>query len=449
MDSGLDVSTSLKVCIAQSLANVSSTMPTHKGISMIFSEKKSMGDVEYLAACPGCCSKNLIELEPEGEHKIFLTDSDEMLVTTGLSGCEKCGLSFLNPRMSKKKLFEYYAKQSRIPRQSIQADSAFAVLMELQIDEIERFKPIHKGMRVLEIGCAEGFFLQRLEKRANDKLELYGVEFSEKYVTQAKSLLQGLQIFETPLEETEFGELKFDLIILRHVLEHLGNPVECLKKIRCIMAPQSVMYIEVPDSRDIDPGISRFYHHEHLLYFTSHVLNSYLLAAGFQPLVCERFDTNPMGSGFSYAVIRAVSAASMPSDLEEFPGHAKSVYLENKMRINVRLESLLAPVRERLHQLIAAKNRIGLFGAGPHTMDLLERLEVENFRWSMVFDNNPSKQGKSIRGIPILKPNEYNLKSVDCVLISSSEFENEMAAQVRSLAGTQLEVITIYNKDAS
>lgn len=409
----------------------------------------SLGDIEYLAACPGCGSENLTVLEPGVEHKIFLTDADEMFVTTGVCGCEQCGLTFLNPRMGQQKLFEYYAKQSRIPRESIQVDSPFAVLMELQIDEIEKFKPIKKGMRVLEIGCAEGFFLQSLEKRANDKLRLYGVELSEKYIEQAKRLLPDVTVFETPLEETEFGVFEFDLIVLRHVLEHLGNPMECLKKIRSILAPQGVLYIEVPDSQNTDPSVSRFYHHEHLLYFTSQILNSYLISAGFQPLVCERFDANPMGSGFSYPVLRAVSAASKSTVLETFPGYATKVYLENKIRNNAYLESLLAPVRQRLHELKATQLNIGLFGAGPHTMDFLEFLKVENIQFAKIFDNNPNKQGKFMRGIPIVKPDESALKSVDCVLVSSAEFETEMVAQVRSLVGTQVEVITIYANDAS
>jgi len=408
-----------------------------------------MGDVHFLAVCPGCSSENLTTLQPEREHKIFVTDAEEMSVTTGVWGCDRCGLTFLNPRMGQKKLFEYYSQQSRIPRESIHADSPFAVLMEMQIDEIERFKPICNGMRVLEIGCAEGFFLQSLEKRSNGKLNLYGIELSKKYINQAKRLLNDVQIFERPLEETDFTMLEFDIIVLRHVLEHLSNPMDCLKKIRSIMAPQGILYIEVPDSRNTDPSISNFYHHEHLLYFTSEILNSYLRAAGFKPLLCERFDANPIGSGFSYPVIRAVSSPDQPSSLENFPGHAKRIYLENMTRNKAHLESLLAPVCQRLQELIANKNSIGLFGAGPHTMDLLELLDVENIQWSKIFDNNPSKQGKSMRGIPIVKPDKDSLNSVDCVLISSAEFEREIATQLRSMTVPKTEIITIYETYAS
>lgn len=406
-------------------------------------------DVETIAECPGCGGENLTILEVQSDHKIFLTDADELTVTTGVCGCESCGLTFLNPRMGQKKLFEYYTKQSRIPRSHIEAASPFAAHMDLQIDLIEKVYSIKGGGRALEIGCAEGFFLQALEKRAQGKMHLYGVELSEKYVEQARKQLPEVVIFETPLEKTNFKELKFDLIIMRHVLEHLSRPMECLQKIREILAPGGALYIEVPDSNKIAPSVSRFYHHEHLLYFTPQVLNNYLTSAGLQPVVCERFVDNPAGSGFSYPVIRAVGAGSVPKPLRTLPGHARSVYLENMAMKDFYLSSLLAPVLLRLQNNMANNSSVGIFGAGPHTMDLLELLEDEEVVWSKIFDNNPNKQGKTMRGIPIVKPDLNTLQSVDCVLISSAEFEDEMVVQVRTLVGTQVEIIRIYGNDAA
>lgn len=411
--------------------------------------KNTQGDIEFLSACPGCHSETLTVLVQESERKIYITDADEMIVTFGVCGCEQCGLTFLNPRMGPRKLFEYYAKQSRIPRLSIKHGSPFALLMEIQIDVIEKYKPIKKGMRILEIGCAEGFFMQALQNRTNEKLELYGVELSEKYIEHAKKLLPEMVVFQTPLENIEFGDKTFDLIVLRHVFEHLSNPMECLKKIRSILTLEGLLYIEVPDSEKVNTSISHFYHHEHLLYFTPQILNSYLAANGFQSLLCNRFEDNPIGSGFSYPVIQSLSKVSTPNPLENFPGYAKSIYIENDA-LNVSfLDSILGPVRQRLNELKIAKKTIGLFGAGPHTMDFLKLMESETIHWSKIFDNNPSKQGKFMLGIPIVKPDENTLITVDCILISSQEFEMEMVEQIRSLVDSNVEIITIYNRHDS
>lgn len=408
---------------------------------------QSNGQTEILAVCPGCGSVDIGIFAPPTEYKIFLTDADEMPVTTGVSGCGQCGLTFLNPRMGQQALFSYYSKQSRIPRDSIDVDSPFAVLMEMQIDFISKFKPLDEIRAVLEIGCAEAFFLQSIKARTDKEVRLYGVELSEKYIQQALKLLPEVTLYEKPLEEVDFGEIKFDLIVLRHVFEHLSNPADALEKIRSILSPNGILYIEVPDSQNADPSVSRFYHHEHLLYFTVPVLDSYLKTSGFKPLAGERFTENPVGSGFSYPVIRSVSTAGSRVVFEAVPGYAREVYLKNQERNSEYIAYLLAPVRKRLLELSKEGKRLSLFGAGPHTMDLLELLE--GIQWNKIFDNNPDKQGKFMRGIPIVKPDDNSLKSVDCVLISSGEFEREMIAQVNSLVGREVEVIPLYGSNVT
>lgn len=410
-------------------------------------EDNKFCDVEYVSDCPGCGNSDVSILESPSTHNIFLTDADEMCVTTGVCGCERCGLIYLNPRMGQKKLFEYYAKQSRIPRASLDLSSPFAALMELQLDVIENIKPIGIGQRVLEIGCAEGFFLKCFDKRCNSEAELYGVELSEKYISQAKANLPQATIFETPLEATDFRGIQFDFIILRHVFEHLSAPVECLKIIRSLLAPGGVLYIEVPDSQDMPPVVSRFYHHEHLLYFTPKVLNTHLASNGLKTLVCERFEGNPVGSGFSYPVIRSVSVASESQIAPMLIGYAREIHEKNDSQHKAYIDSLLSPVRFRLKQLIGGKREIGIFGAGPHTMDLLDLLAEDHISFVKIFDNNINKHGKYMSDIPIVKPDQLSLKSIDCVLISSAEFEKEMIAQVRELAGTHVEIIAIYNND--
>lgn len=402
---------------------------------------------DRLSACPGCGCDVIVTLQPAHDHPIFLTSADEMVVTTGVCGCERCGLTFLNPRMGSEKLFDYYAKQSRIPRDVIAPDSPFAALMNIQIDAIAERKTLKAGMRVLEVGCAEGFFLRSLNQRVGGGLLLYGVELSENYLKQARKILPGAKLFETPLEKTDFAGTRFDVIVLRHVLEHLGDPIECLRSMRSALAPTGIVYIEVPDSSVMSPSVSRFYHHEHLLYFTPEVLHSYLDATGLLPVVCERFVRNPPGSGFSYPVIRAIAGAGEQKSFISLPGRASATYLENNRSEQQYLESLLDPIRALLRSWKVAGKTIGLFGAGPHTMDLLGLLESEEVEWATIFDNNPAKHGKTMRGIPIAQPTAEALSSLDCILVSSAEFEDEMLAQCAAV-GNRVEAVGIYGNHA-
>jgi len=183
-----------------------------------------------------------------------------------------------------------------------------------------------------------------------------------------------------------------------------------------------------------------------MLYFTVPVLNSYLEFCGLRPLAGERYEDNPAGSGFDYPVIRSVSAvATSASGLRPFPGVANQIYAQNEKRIEAAREALLSSVRKRLGELNAKHARIGVFGAGPHTMELLGLLDDVGVRWLKIFDNNPQKQGKHMRGIPIVKPDVETVGTVDCILISSAEFEKEMISQAQELGREQLEIIAIYN----
>ena len=410
--------------------------------------KSSPKKAEYVVVCPGCASTDLTVLERGYELEVFVTDSPEFILTIGVCGCEKCGLIFLNPRMNQQQLSDYYSKQSRIPRNYVESDSPFSKLMEMQINEIKKFKPIVEGMSVLEIGCAEGFFLQSLGKRVDGNLKLYGIELSKQYIDYVKRFHPDVVLFEDPFEQTDLGDLKFDLVVVRHVLEHISSPMAFLAKIRSILSREGIVYIEVPDMNEVPFSISPLYHHEHLLYFTSRTLNNYLKSVGFETLTCRSFDGNPINSGFSYPVIRSVSKLGQQVTMESLPRYAKNLYLLNKRASSSAQETLIAPVRQRLGELVSAEARIGLFGGGPHSMDLIHLLNMESLPWCKIFDNNKNKQGKYMHGIPIEKPDENSLNSVDCILISSQEFEDEMVKNVRSLVGEDMEIIRIYGDDA-
>ena len=175
-------------------------------------------------------------------------------------------------------------------------------------------------------------------------------------------------------------------------------------------------------------------------------MNSYLRSNAFNPLICENHNENPIGSGFSYPVLRSISSTSKATSLEFLPGYAEKIFSYNMNRNDNYLQSVLAQIKNSLRELNDGHSIIGLFGAGPHTMDLLALLEEENILWNKIFDNNPDKHGKYMNGIPIVNPNEENILLVDCILFSSAEFEKEMVEQVRSLVGSQVKTITIYNE---
>lgn len=405
-----------------------------------------ISEVEVLNSCPGCNSLSITSLKLATKKEIFVTNGEGFEATTGLACCELCGLTFLNPKMSKEKLFEYYSKQSRIPRSEVIDGSPFDLQMQIQVDYIKHFIQKKETLKILEIGCAEGFFLKKFSENLTDcQTLLCGVELSEKYLEQAKKNLIKVTLHSTPIEKTNFGNTKFDVIVLRHVFEHLSEPMKILSMLRGLLEKDGVLYIEVPDSENIEFQLSEFYHHEHLLYFTPKVLENYFKTNGFEVLSCERFEKNPVGSGFDYPVIRSICKIGEFKKLKEYPKYAYEIFLANEFKKEDLYNKLLKPLIEKIKIQALQGKKLALFGAGPHTMDVLNILDDLKIDWVCVMDNNKNKHGKKIKNIPIFFPEEKLFQEIDCIVISSAAFEKEMAEQVKKIS-PKTDIITIYER---
>lgn len=394
--------------------------------------------------CPSCGHESISCLSSAETRKISLTDGDEMNVTLGTFGCDSCGLLFLNPRLSSNSLNFYYTHQSRIPRTSLESNSPFSVLMDIQIDFINKTKSLNCIDSVLEIGCAEGYFLKKISDLNTKQINLHAVELSKNYIQQAKLNIPNCIFYDTKFEDAIFDGT-FDLIIIRHVLEHLNSPRDTLLKARDLLNDTGIIYIEVRDTSNIKPSINNFFHHEHLSYFTKVTLNRLLNDVGLEPNCLEEFNGNPIDSGFAYPVLRVVCRKNQTKYIPIETNYAKNLFNRYKTNLDIYFNNLFRPLLLKIKSIQNAGHAIGIFGAGPHTMDLLQLFLPHNIKINLIFDNNPNKHNKIFSNILVVAPTLNNLLTVDFILISSSEFENEIYNQLIDLNFPSDKILRIYN----
>lgn len=99
---------------------------------------------------------------------------------------------------------------------------------------------------ILEIGCAEGYLLDKLLQRGI-KIDSYcGIDIREESITEANKTFPQFNFKVQDFNDLSPGHEKFDLIICSQVLEHLTNPQECLNKIKQISAPDTQIILSVP-----------------------------------------------------------------------------------------------------------------------------------------------------------------------------------------------------------
>jgi SAM-dependent methyltransferase len=104
---------------------------------------------------------------------------------------------------------------------------------------LRRHRP-GKG-RLLEVGCAHGFFLEEMARRGWD---VRGVEIASQAVRQARR--RGLKVFRGDLFAARFAPSSFDAVLLGDVLEHVPDPVLLLREIRRILRPGGVLVVKCP-----------------------------------------------------------------------------------------------------------------------------------------------------------------------------------------------------------
>ncbi len=142
------------------------------------------------------------------------------------------------------------------------------------------------GKSILEIGCGKGRFLQAAK---DSGYEVYGLEPSRRSCSFARQRL-GDVVFPISFEqirEVHALDRKFDIIVLWHVLEHLPDPDDTLRKIKDHLAPDGTLLIAVPnmDSFQASYGREDWFHLDpprHVNHFTPNSLDRIMRRNSFK-----------------------------------------------------------------------------------------------------------------------------------------------------------------------
>lgn len=118
------------------------------------------------------------------------------------------------------------------------------------LDLILKYK---KEGKLLEIGCAYGYFL----RVAENFFETYGVDISQHAIEYAKNVTNNTDLIVGDAEMildtiVEKNKHKFDVVVALDVLEHLSNPSATIEIIHKLLSNEGYFVFKVPNTSCID-----------------------------------------------------------------------------------------------------------------------------------------------------------------------------------------------------
>jgi 2-polyprenyl-3-methyl-5-hydroxy-6-metoxy-1,4-benzoquinol methylase len=297
--------------------------------AMVDSKSLSPMQIEYVR-CPICAS---------GNSRILISQAKEQYIGLpyffDVVGCKDCGFSYTNPRPTAESMARFYPdsaayfqpeSRSATKRQrwrtwirdwmmghffgypsppethGFLARACLALFggtfrYMLSVAHVPFY--VRHG-KILDIGCAWGGYLKRMEALG---WETYGIEMNEASAKYAGASLKTGEVFVGTVESVSLKENEFDVVHCSMVLEHIADPKFALQKIHSALKGNGQLILSVPNFSGFEFRLFGRYCYalhvpQHLNHFTPATLASVLKAHGFEikDMIFERIDRDILAS---------------------------------------------------------------------------------------------------------------------------------------------------------
>jgi hypothetical protein len=251
---------------------------------------------------------------------------------------------------------------------------------------------------------------------ANPTSEFYVLDHEQDYSVPQSNSIALIQSLLSPqiLQSSNNIKGSYNLIIARHILEHVYSLDEFFNLIDCILASDGILLIEIPDStRLVLSGNPALFWEEHIYYLDQNGLISLLRKYGFKTEIIKTY---------RYALEDSIVVLAQK---HTEPHSIVSIESQSILRNAYDLYELkMADFYSRLNSS-RLFNKLAIFGAGHMAITLIANNRTINP--FLVIDENPDKCGRflptnsNIPNIPIKSFSQATemLNSTDVIVTSN------------------------------
>jgi len=100
-----------------------------------------------------------------------------------------------------------------------------------------------RGARFLEIGSGLGHLVGQLE----DTFETYGMDLNHWAVKQSKAVAGKSSLQTASAQELPFSDGVFNVVIIKHIVEHLPNPKKAISEIGRVTERDGILILATPN----------------------------------------------------------------------------------------------------------------------------------------------------------------------------------------------------------
>lgn len=218
----------------------------------------------HILRCPVCDGSQFT-------HYLTCRDHTKSGEDFNIQQCKSCSFLFTNPSPDAASIGRYYQSESYISHtrnSKTLVDKIYLFVRRFSVRwKMKLIAKAHPKGTLLDYGCGTGEFLNEALQQG---WQCSGVEPSANARTKAASLTH----LTIKPDAENFGDEKFDVITLWHVLEHIHNLQETIATLAGHLKPGGIIFIAVPNHESRDGQIYREHWAgydvpRHLWHFTS------------------------------------------------------------------------------------------------------------------------------------------------------------------------------------
>lgn len=286
-----------------------------------------------------------------------------------------------------------------------------------------------QNKKIVEVGCGKGVFLKILCRLGGNS----GVGFDPSYIGPEEDL-EGRVKFHRLIYRPDYVRIPADVVICRHVIEHVADPVSLLNSAKqaLLKSQQSRMFIETPCLEWILKNqIFWDFFYEHCSYFVKQSLSTAFGIAGFQVESIQNVFND------QYLWLEARLSDRKNKNVTTWPGHIPTLVKQ----FTAKDEALIQKWQNRLRKLNLL-GKVGIWGAGAKGVTFANLVDPKCELIDCVVDLNPNKQGRFVPGTghPIISYRELPTRNVVTSILMNPNYREETQLLLQN-AGIKLNMI--------